>query len=247
MNPYENQTPKGEQIRTMFDNIAHRYDMLNHLMTIGIDRGWRRKTVRMVGSGLKYTAADCRAARILDLATGTGDLAIALARKIEQAHITGGDISQGMLDVAKAKVADKGLAERISLTQAEAEALPFADGEFDAATVAFGVRNFHDIPRGLREILRVLRPGGRLYVLELSVSRNKIFGALFRFYFHRILPLVGGKISGDKRAYTYLPQSVDEFPSGKKFEEMLRSCGFEAHRSRPLFFGVAHIYVGEKR
>lgn len=286
MKPYSDQDPKGEQIRSMFDNIAPRYDFLNHLLSLGIDRGWRKRVVGMVRRQAEAMAADSRetgtnggamvsvgagtgtdtagaageaaassrsadgsdtAIRILDLATGTGDLAIMMARRIGNARITGGDLSQGMLDVAKQKVERAGLSGRIDLTVAEAERLPFADGEFDAATVAFGVRNFHDIPQGIGEILRVLKPGGMLYVLEFSTPRNKIFGALYRFYFHRVLPVVGGWISGDRKAYTYLPVSVDEFPQGEAFTALMQRRGYLIPR-RPvlLMTGVAQIYAGQK-
>lgn len=238
MQPYNETGPKKEQIRDMFDSIAPRYDALNHILSFGIDRGWRRKTIKRV----------CREnpGRILDLATGTGDMAIALAGKCPEAMVTGADLSQNMLKIAGTKIAGKGLAGRISLRVAEAEALPFAEAEFDAVTAAFGVRNFHDIPAGLKEMYRVLKPGGKMYVLEFSTPRSKIFGGLYRFYFHRVLPFIGGLVSKDKNAYKYLPGSVDEFPGPEIFSGMVLDAGFAECDKISLTGGVAYIYIGTK-
>lgn len=236
MNPYDEQRPKGEQVGEMFDNIAPVYDRLNDIMSFGIARTWRRAAVRRV------RRTDAR--RILDLATGTGDLAIALARRIPQARVTGGDISENMLGLGCAKVAKAGLEERVSLVVARAEELPFADAEFDAVTAAFGVRNFADLGRGLSEMARVLQPDGRVFILEFSTPRSKIFGALYRFYFHRVLPRIGGLISKDRRAYSYLPGSVSEFPAPEEFVRMMECAGFTGCRAESLTGGVAYIYTG---
>ena len=239
MKPYNQEQPKRDQIRTMFDRIAPSYDLLNHLLSFGVDRSWRRRVVKLVQRE--------HPRQILDLATGTGDMAIALAQGVPEARVTGADLSPQMLEVARVKVAEKGLTERIDLCIAEAEQLSeWPKGKFDAATVAFGVRNFHDIAAGLREIARVLSPGGKLYVLEFSTPENKIFGALYRFYFHRVLPVIGGWISKDKRAYRYLPDSVDEFPTWERFMEMMAGCGFGNCGCVALMTGVARIYIGEK-
>lgn len=238
MNPYDDRRPKGEQIGEMFDNIAPAYDRLNDIMSFGIARAWRRAAVRRV------RRSDAR--RILDLATGTADLAIAMAGRMPQAQITGGDISEGMLALGRVKVGKAGLSERVSLVAARAEELPFADAAFDAVTVAFGVRNFADIERGLAEMARVLSDGGGVFVIEFSTPRSKIFGAVYRFYFNRVLPRIGGLISKDRRAYTYLPGSVSEFPAPEEFVRMMERAGFAECRAEPLTGGVAYIYSGVK-
>lgn len=236
MKPYESSASKREQIRQMFNNIAPKYDMLNHLLSLGIDRCWRNRVVRIL-------KAD-EATNILDVATGTGDLAIAMARKLDNATIVGADLSEQMVDVARAKVEKLGIGERLSLQVADVEHMPFNDLAFDAVTVAFGVRNFQNIPASLQEIRRVTTDGGRLVILEFSTPTNKIFGSLYRFYFHRVLPIVGGWLSKDRKAYTYLPQSVDEFPSPARFLELMAQAGYTSCRSESLFFGVAQIYIG---
>ncbi len=233
---------KKEMVEGMFDDIAPTYDALNHLLSLGVDRGWRRRVVRMVGAGPACST-------ILDIATGTGDLAIALAQRAggggtHGVHVTGVDISERMLALAREKVARRGLAESITLQRGDAEALDFADGAFDAVTVAFGVRNFGDIGAGLRQMRRVLREGGRCYVLEFSEPRVPLFGAVYRFYFHRVLPWLGRIVSRDGAAYSYLPRSVDAFPAPDEFAEMMRQAGFAAVRVRRLTGGVAYIYEG---
>ena len=236
--PYPTEQPKKEQVHAMFDRIAPRYDLLNHTLSFGIDRRWRRRVVE--------TVAACRPTRILDVATGTGDLAVALARRIREAHVTGVDLSEKMLDVAQRKAADRGLAERIALRQGDAERLGFDDASFDVATVAFGVRNFGDLDAGLRELARVLRPGGRLFVLEFSRPRNRLFRALYEFYTFRVLPLIGGAVSRDRQAYAYLPASVGEFPAPDAFVERLARAGFSAPCTRSISGGIAFLYIGEK-
>ncbi len=238
MKPYRTEEPKGTQMRSMFDRIAPRYDLLNHTLSLGIDRGWRRKLVHALERG----APGC----VLDVATGTADLAIGIVRGIPGTEVTGVDLSPGMIEVGMQKVADRGLTERVELQVADVAALPFAGGEFDAVTAAFGVRNFENIEGGLREMARVVRPGGMAAILEFSTPRGKIIPALYRFYFHRVLPVVGGWVSGDREAYRYLPLSVDGFPTPDAFVEMLRGAGFTDCHARALSGGIAYLYTGVK-
>ncbi len=231
MKPYNDERSKGEQVEAMFDGIAPVYDRLNDILSLGIARSWRRKLVRGVHV--------CEG-KILDLATGTGDLAGALKRRFPQVRITGADPSEGMLAVARAKVRD------VDFVRARAEDLPFGDGEFDVVTAAFGVRNFSDIPRALGEMHRVLKGGGETFILEFSTPHNKVFGAVYGLYFRRILPAIGALLSRDKRAYDYLPKSVGEFAAPQEFADTMRSAGFADITARPLFGGVAYIYKGRK-
>jgi demethylmenaquinone methyltransferase/2-methoxy-6-polyprenyl-1,4-benzoquinol methylase len=236
------ETTKKQQVEGMFDAIAPKYDALNHVLSLGIDRWWRKKVVEAVdkavdGGGRGETF------RILDVATGTGDLAIALAHAIPTARVTGVDISENMLATGRKKISGR---DRIELLAGDAEKLNFDDGTFDAVTVAFGVRNFGDIPRGLTEMGRVLRPGGRCVVLEFSVPTVPVFGWVFRVYFHKLLPWIGRVVSHDKAAYSYLPRSVDTFPAPGRFAEMMREAGFEEVRLRKMTFGVAAIFEGVK-
>lgn len=230
---------KTRQVREMFDSIAPAYDFMNRAMTMGIDRLWRHKAVRLL--------RDCQHDDILDIATGTGDLAIAMARALPEARITGVDLSPEMLAVARHKVSERGLAERIRLEEGDAEQLALPSAEADTVTVAFGVRNFDSPERGLSELHRLLRPGGRIVVLEFSQPRNRLFGALYRWYSFRLLPFIGGLVSREKRAYEYLPASVSAFPSGEAFLALLRQAGFTACQARSLSGGIAHIYIGTKR
>ncbi len=239
MKPYNTQESKKEEIREMFNKIAPNYDFLNHLLSMNFDRLWRRRMVRMV--------AETEPKDLLDVATGTGDVAINVARKIENCAVTGIDLSDEMVRYAEQKVEERGLSSRIDLLVGDAEQLPFAEASFDATTASFGVRNFGDLPKGLSEMCRVLRGGGSCFVMEFSRPDDvPLFSWLYRFYFHRILPIVGGLISKDRQAYTYLPQSVDEFPSHDEFESMMLSAGFSEVRSVRLMWGVAYIYIGIK-
>lgn len=222
----------------MFDNIAPTYDRLNHLLSFQIDRLWRGRLVRMAAKGAPHT--------ILDVATGTGDLAIKLARRLPGATVTGVDISENMLAVGRRKVAERGLDGRIALKAGDAEALGFGDGEFDCVTAAFGVRNFGDIAAGLREMCRVTRPGGECLIVEFSEPTAPLFGWAYRIYFHKVLPKMGRAVSKDKGAYSYLPESVDGFPPPERFVEMLREAGFGQVSKRRQTFGVAYIYSARK-
>jgi demethylmenaquinone methyltransferase/2-methoxy-6-polyprenyl-1,4-benzoquinol methylase len=234
--PYSTEGSKKEQVERMFDSISPKYDLLNRLFSLGIDQGWRRKVVRLVGEE--------PVEHLLDVATGTADLAIMAAPKVKR--VTGIDISEGMLSHGRTKVAKRGLDKRITLTQADSTALPFADGTFEAVTVAFGVRNFEDLPRGLAEMIRVLKPNGRLFVLEFSKPQRTPMRQLFRFYFHRVMPLIGRTVSKDSAAYTYLPQSVDAFPEGKAFLTLLANAGGRNAAARPLTGGIATLYTARK-
>lgn len=222
----------------MFDSIASTYDRLNHLLSLNFDRLWRRRVSVMASRRSPKT--------VLDIATGTGDLAVSLARKIPGARITGVDISEGMIAVGREKIARKGLPYRISLEVGDAERLSFDDGSFDCVTAGFGVRNFQDIDASLAEMHRVLRCGGELLILEFSSPQGRVFGPLYRFYFHRILPFVGRLVSKDGAAYEYLPASVDEFPEKCIFLQMIERAGFGDCRAKRLMGGVAYIYKGVK-
>lgn len=225
----------------MFDAIAKRYDLLNHLLTLNIDRGWRKKVVKSV---IKQ-----RPVRVLDVATGTGDLAIMLARRLpSEALVTGVDLSPQMLRVGRQKVAAQFPGREFPMLEGDAERLLFPDGSFEAVTCGFGVRNFEDLPKGIGEMYRVLEPdGGRVYILEFSMPpRQHIMGKLYRFYFRQILPRVGRLVSKDARAYTYLPESVGEFPYGERFLQVLSEAGFTDCTARRLMGGIATIYTATK-
>ncbi len=229
---------KGEKIQQMFGAIAPRYDFLNRLLSFGIDRRWRTKAVRL----LKYREGS----RILDVATGTGDVALEIAlRTPDSVTITGADFCREMVDLGMAKVAASPYANRIDLKVAPCEDLPFANETFDSITIAFGIRNVVDRKLGLAEMWRVLRPGGRMIILEFSTPRSLLFRQLYYFYFRRLLPVVGGMFSR-YNAYKYLPDSVLEFPSQEEFSRMIADAGFRNIHLHELTFGIATIYVGEK-
>ncbi len=221
----------------MFDNIAHRYDFLNRVLSVGIDKIWRRNALRELDTKENM--------QLLDVATGTGDVAIALGRKFPKARIKGLDLSSKMVAIGKQKVTDAGLTG-IELMVGDAEALPFEDNQFDAVTVAFGVRNFEHLEQGLGEIQRVLKPGGKLIVLEFSSPRGKLFRPLFQFYFKNILPRLGNTLSNDTEAYDYLFRSVQAFPAYEAFTGILQSLGYRNTIFKPQTMGVCCIYVAEK-
>lgn len=229
---------KKEQVAEMFDGIAGRYDFLNHLLSMGIDKGWRAKAIR--------TIAGISPKKILDVATGTGDLAIAAAKALPGASITGVDISEGMLAVGRKKVRTQQLDQSVLLETGDSEALPFADGAFDAITCAYGVRNFQDLEAGLRDMQRVLRPGGKIAILEFSHPKQFPVKQFYNFYFRYVLPTLGRMVSKHSRAYTYLPESVKAFPEGKVFCETLSRCGFAGANARPLTFGITTLYTATK-
>ena len=236
--PYKNseQSKKG-QVEEMFNNISPKYDLLNHLLSFNIDKIWRKNTIKRLRNK--------RPSLILDIATGTGDFAI-VASKIEEAKIIGIDISSGMLEVGAKKIKKKGLSDRITLQKADSENLPFKNEKFDAAIVGFGVRNFENLTKGLAEILRVLKPGGVFYILEFSKPIKSPVKQIYKFYFTQILPLIGRVVSKDNSAYTYLPESVNEFPDGDRFLAILAEVGFINNRCFTQTFGIASIYEAFK-
>jgi len=238
--PYgEGSDSKKDQVARMFDGISGRYDLLNRLLSMGIDVRWRRVALRMLRErGIP--------GRVLDVATGTADLALALAADLPQAEVIGVDISEGMLEVGRQKVERNGLHPRVRLDQADAENLPFEDGSFDAVTVAFGVRNFENLDKGLGELQRVLRPGGHLMVLEFSRPTSPLVKGLLNLYSRSLMPALGGWLSKDRAAYAYLPASVQVFPEGDAFEERLQRAGLQPLRQRRLSMGISSVYIARK-
>ena len=233
--------PQKEKIQQMFDGIAPDYDRLNHLMSLGVDRSWRRRALREI-------VTPGQPQQLLDIACGTGDFALAQARKMHaDSHITGLDLSEGMLAVMREKVAKAGLDGRISCEQGDCEQMRFADGSFDCATIAFGIRNFAHREAALEEILRVLKPGGRLVILELSVPENKLLRWAYNLYFMHFVPWIGGLVSGDKAAYKYLPASVQAFPGRREWTATMVRCGYANVRHRAFTFGLCRMYSGEKK
>jgi demethylmenaquinone methyltransferase/2-methoxy-6-polyprenyl-1,4-benzoquinol methylase len=229
---------KGEKIQQMFGSIAPRYDFLNRMLSLGIDRRWRKKAVRL----LKYRDG----ARILDVATGTGDVALEIARTTPPSiRITGADFCKEMVDLGQIKAAQSPYAGRIDFKVAPCEDLPFPNETFDSITIAFGIRNVVDRKLGLAEMWRVLRPGGRMIILEFSTPRSQLFRQIYYFYFRRLLPVIGGLFS-KYNAYKYLPDSVLEFPSHEEFAAMIEDVGFRSVHIKELTFGIASIYVGDK-
>lgn len=220
----------------LFDRIAGSYDKLNHLLSLGIDRRWRRRAVGM----LKYSG------RVLDVAIGTADLAIEIMTQAKADSVTGIDLSDEMMKVGEQKVQESGYADVISFTKANALDMPYPDASFDTVTCSFGVRNFSDLDKGLSEIYRVLKKGGQLCIIEFSYPENKFIAALYDFYFSRIMPRIGGAITGDKPAYTYLNKSVKQFIWGAEMQEKLRSIGFRYVGFRPMTFGIATLYMASK-
>ena len=232
------QENKASQVERMFDGIAHRYDFLNHFFSLGIDVLWRKRCVRLLRQE--------RPKRMLDVATGTADFAIEAVRMGLDVHVTGVDISAGMLDVGRTKIAARGWNDRIELIQGDSVALPFEADAFDAFTVAFGVRNFEDLQGGLKDMLRVLKPGGLGLVLEFSKPRRFPIKQVFGLYFKHIMPTVGKWVSKDPAAYTYLPESVDAFPEGNDFLDQMTLAGYTDVKAQRLTGGIATIYTGRK-
>lgn len=239
INPYTGDSRnKSQQVREMFDNIAPAYDFMNRAMTFGIDRRWRRKAV--------YGLRDRHPVDILDVATGTGDLAMLIARRIDGSRITGIDLSEGMIGIGRKKIADAGLAGRITLRTADSLAMPFADDTFDAVTVAYGVRNFENLLQGYREMLRVLRPGGTLCVIELATPASPLVRPFYKFYTRCIIPAVGRLVSKDVRAYSYLPESIAAVPQRAGMTQLIGQAGFADASFRSLTFGTCCIYTAVK-
>lgn len=235
--PYNQDTSKKEQVAQMFDNISHRYDFLNRFLSLGIDIIWRKKAVKML--------KDFAPKQILDVATGTGDFAFELM-SLEPERIVGVDISEGMLAVGRKKIAQKNLNQKIEFITGDSENLPFAPESFDAVTVAFGVRNYQNLTNGLTDMRRVLKDKGVLVVLEFSKPTVFPVKQFFGFYFRYILPTIGKLVSADASAYTYLPESVNAFPEGKDFLDIMQSVGFINPIQKRLTFGICTIYLAQK-
>ncbi|MDG1570823.1 bifunctional demethylmenaquinone methyltransferase/2-methoxy-6-polyprenyl-1,4-benzoquinol methylase UbiE [Robiginitalea sp. M366] len=236
--PYkDSELGKKQQVRQMFDTISGNYDGLNRVITLGLDQGWRRRLVRLVSQNNPRD--------VLDIATGTGDLALALA-KAGATRVVGLDLAPGMLEVGRKKVTRQGLDARVEMVEGDSEALEFPDASFDAVTVAFGVRNFENLEKGLAEIYRVLRPGGTLAILETSVPEKQPFRWGYQLYGRYLLPRIGKWFSRDGSAYAYLSESAAAFPYGQRFNNILGKIGFIGMKHRPQTFGVAAIYVATK-
>lgn len=236
--PYQDpERQKKQQVEQMFDQIAPKYDFLNHFLSLGIDKLWRRKAIRIL--------SDYQTGQILDVASGTGDFAIA-ASKLNPQKIIGFDLSEQMLNVGRAKVKRLGLDKLIEFRKGDSEAMPFSDDEFDAIIVAFGVRNFENLEKGLSEFRRVLKNNGVVVILEFSKPKYFPMKQLYFFYFFKILPLIGRMVSKDQSAYSYLPESVMAFPDDQRFLELLQHIGFSRTRQHRLSFGIATIYIAQK-
>ena len=233
-----NPDSKKVQVENMFDSIAPKYDVLNHTLSLNIDKIWRRKVARIVSK--------TNPGSVLDVATGTCDLAIVTARKAHPQSVCGIDLSEEMLNVGRQKVQKANLSDIITVQKGDAENLPFGDNTFDAITVAFGVRNFENLEAGLREMLRVLKPGGSCVVLEFTMPAAFPVKQLYNFYFRHILPLIGRLVSSHKSAYTYLSESVKAFPQRAEFVRIMEQCGYSNARFRSLSLGIAAIYVANK-
>lgn len=233
--PYSNEGEKGEQVERMFDNIAHSYDLLNHLLSFGIDRRWRRAAI--------VSLKPFKPQRILDMATGTGDFAIQTMRLLQPQEILGADLSEGMLQVARSKAKD---IAGLRFEKHDCMQLNLPDNHFDAATVAYGVRNFPDLERGLSQLLRVLRPGGRLVIIELTSPPRFPMRQLFHFYSHFFMPAIGKIVSRDAKAYSYLPATMEAFPQGEVMSQILDRVGFTDVYFKRFTFGLSTLYTAAK-
>lgn len=237
--PYEQaDTGKKQQVANMFNNISKKYDFLNHILSFGIDRIWRKKAI----SNLKALKPQT----ILDVATGTGDFAFEAIRILNPNKVIGVDISEGMLAIAQDKIKERALSNQFQVQLGDSERLDFPDNSFDAVTVAFGVRNFENLPQGLNDICRVIRPGGQAVILEFSNPKQFPIKQLYSFYSKNILPQIGKLFSKDNRAYTYLPESIAQFPDGSNFTDLLLKAGFKQAVYKPQTFGICTIYIGTK-
>lgn len=229
---------KAQQVEQMFDNIAPTYDRLNHRLSWNIDRGWRRKAIQALAPHKPQT--------LLDIATGTGDFAILAAEMLHPQAIVGADISEGMMEIGRQKVAQKGLSAVIQFRKEDCLALSYPAESFDAVTAAFGIRNFAELEKGLREMCRVLKKGGHLSVVELTTPVRFPTKQLFRLYSHTVLPLYGRLVSRDKRAYEYLTATIEAFPQGEKMVEILKKSGFSQARFQRMTFGICTMYFATK-
>lgn len=232
--------PKKELVREMFDGIAPAYDRINHLLSLGADRTWRRRSLRGAVSSDSPQ-------NILDLACGTGDFTLEIARKMHpESHVTSVDISPKMLEVMKRKILENNIGNKVSIVTAPAEILPFPDNSFQLASIAFGIRNFEDRNAALKEILRVLDHGGKLLILELSEPSNPLLKKLYEFGFGKVAPWLGGKLTGHKEAYSYLPESIRYFPDKDQWMAVMRECGYKNVTHKAFTFGVCRLYTGIK-
>ena len=229
---------KTKQVEQMFDNIAPTYDRLNHRLSWNIDKYWRRKALRQL---LPYSPQDW-----LDIATGTGDFAIQTAEMFPDSHIVGVDISEGMLEIARKKVTDQGLQQHIAFVKQDCMALSHSDESFDAVTAAFGIRNFADLDKGLKEMCRVLKKGGKLCIVELTTPVSSPMKQLFKIYSHTVLPLYGRLVSGDTSAYSYLTKTIEAFPQGERMMDILQQAGFSGAYFKRLTFGICTMYFATK-
>lgn len=236
--PYSDTVEKGKQVEEMFDNIAPTYDTLNHRLSWDIDKGWRRKAIKQL---LPYKPQS-----ILDIATGTGDFAILATMMLKPKLLIGADISEGMMNIGREKVKTRGLDKVVSFKKEDCMALSFPDETFDAVTAAFGIRNFQNLDKGLKEMCRVLKKGGHLSIAELTTPASFPMRQLFHIYSHSFLPLYGRLISKDNSAYDYLTDTIEAFPQGEKMMEILKRAGFAKTSFRRLTFGICTIYFAEK-
>ncbi len=236
--PYRGNRHKREQVEEMFDRIAHSYDVLNHSLSLGIDRGWRRKSIDALRPFAPRT--------MLDVATGTGDFAILAAERLKPQSLIGADISEGMMEVGRRKVAKRGLSDVVSFRREDCVALTFADSTFDAVTAAYGVRNFERLDDSLREMCRVLKPGGHLLIVELSTPPRAPMKQLFALYSRVVMPVIGRLISHDDSAYTYLPASMEAFPQAEVMQEILKRAGFSEVKFHRFTFGICTMFLATK-
>lgn len=236
--PYDQTGSKKKQVSTMFDNIAPWYDFLNHFLSLGIDISWRKKAI----SSLR----ELQPKKILDVATGTADLAIEATKQLSPEKVIGIDIANEMLEVGRQKLKRKALSDKIELLLGDSENIGFPDNTFDAVTVAFGVRNFENLEKGLQEMLRVMRPGAKVAILEFSKPTLFPFKQLYNFYFKNFLPVIGRLTSKDPKAYNYLYESVQAFPDGKNFVNVLERLGYQSATYKPLTLGICTLYLAEK-
>ena len=236
--PYNQEAEKANQVEQMFDNIAPTYDKLNHRLSWDIDKGWRRKAIRQLQPFAPKT--------LLDIATGTGDFAILAAKMLKPEKLIGADISEGMMEIGRQKVKAEGLDSIVSFEKEDCLNLSYADGTFDAVTAAFGIRNFADLDKGLKEMQRVLKPGGHLSIVELTTPVSFPMKQLFRIYSHTVLPVYGRLISKDTSAYGYLTKTIEAFPQGERMMDILKKAGFAEASFKRLTFGICTLYTATK-